>query len=234
MAAKLRHELKHVISLADCFALRARLRVIADYDDHAGADGKYKVRSLYFDNPDDLVLKQKLDGINSREKFRIRYYNNDPSYIRLEKKIKVNGLCSKQSVQLCREQCGQIVHGEIRWMRDAGEPLLLELFSKMQYQMLKPRTVVDYEREAFVYRPGNVRVTIDSRIRTGVFSTDLFNQYMPVIPTGQQGIVTDQQGMVILEVKYDEFLPDIIADTLQIPNRQQSPFSKYAAARIFG
>jgi len=117
MTEKLRHERKHPINPADCFALRARLRLIAGYDYHAGADGKYKVRSLYFDNPDDMALRQKLDGVDNREKFRIRYYDNDPSFIRLEKKTKINGLCGKRCAVLTREQCEYLIHGNIQWRK---------------------------------------------------------------------------------------------------------------------
>lgn len=113
---KMRHELKHFINLVDYLALSARLRAITRYDGHAGVDGKYKVRSLYFDNLEDLALRQKIDGVNNREKFRIRYYNNDTSYIKLEKKSKSNGLCSKQSIILTIEQCELIIHGDIHWL----------------------------------------------------------------------------------------------------------------------
>lgn len=223
---KLRHELKHFINLTDYFALRARLRAIANYDGHAGVDGKYKVRSLYFDNLEDQVLMEKLDGVNNREKLRIRYYNNDTSYIKLEKKSKSNGLCNKQLIVLSKEQCELIIHGDIHWLRESGEPLLLDLFIKMNYLQLRPKTVVDYQREAFVYRPGNVRITIDSDLKTGLFSKDIFNMSLPTISTVKP-------GTAILEVKYDEFLPDIISDIIQIPNRRQSAFSKYAASRIY-
>ena len=226
-AVALRHELKHTMNPADCCALRAKLHLFFAYDDHADANGKYRIQSLYFDNPDNMVLRQKLDGVNNREKFRIRCYNNDPGFIRLEKKSKINGLCGKQAAMLTREECEYLIRGDIRWMRESGNPLLLELYTKMHYQMLRPGTVVDYERVAYVYRPGNVRITLDSHMQTGLAGKDLFNPDLPVLAACRPDIV-------ILEVKYDDFLPDPVADIVRIPNRRQSPFSKYAAARIYG
>lgn len=224
---KPRHELKHYISTADHFALRHRLQAVAKRDPHTGPDGKYRIRSLYFDNVDNKALREKIDGLNNREKFRIRYYNDDFSFIKLEKKSKINGLCTKQSVRLTKLQCEQLIDGDTEWMKSCGNALLLELYAKMKYQQLRPKTLVDYIREPFIYRPGNVRITIDSNIRTGLNSKDLFDQHLPTMSTGLG--VTD-----ILEVKFDEFLPEIISDIIQTKNRQRSAFSKYAVCRIYG
>lgn len=87
-----RHEYKYQISYADYYTLRSRLRTVMRQDAHAGTEGTYRIRSLYFDNLFDKALREKLDGVDNREKFRIRYYNNDVSFIRLEKKIKQHGL----------------------------------------------------------------------------------------------------------------------------------------------
>ncbi len=97
---KFRHELKHYINISDYFALKSRLKHIARLDRFAGSDGTYKIRSLYFDNPDNKALMEKINGINNREKFRIRFYNDDPSFIKLEKKSKVNGLCTKKAIDI--------------------------------------------------------------------------------------------------------------------------------------
>ena len=109
---------------------------------------------------------------------------------------------------------------------DKSRPLLGELHAKMRYQQLKPATVVDYLREPFVYGPGNVRVTLDSEIRTGLKSDDLFNQNLSSVP-----IVGGNPR--ILEVKYDAFLPDVIRDAVQVENRMVGTFSKYAACRCY-
>lgn len=224
---RFRHEIKHYINYSDYLSLRNRLRVVINSDSNVDNVGKYKIRSIYFDNLQDKVLREKIYGINNREKFRIRYYNEDSSFIKLEKKSKVNGLCSKISTIITRDQCEKILNGDIKWMKKSEDALMVELYTKMNYQRLKPKTIVDYVREPYVYRTGNVRITIDSEIKTGVYSKDLFNQDLPVIEC-------DSKGIIILEVKYDEFLPNIIKDIIQINNRRQSSFSKYAACRVFG
>ena len=220
-----RHEWKHEINVSDMIAIRQRLRAVAKPDSHA-ADGKYLIRSLYFDNIADKALREKLDGINRREKFRIRYYNNDPSLIHLEKKSKWNGLGSKQSVDLTAEEAQAIVDGRLDWMMNSGRPLVQELYIKMQSQGLRAKTIVDYTREPFVYAPGNVRVTLDYGIRTGLGCTDFLNPDCVTIPAGN--------APIILEVKWDEFLPSIIRDAVQLDNRRSAAFSKYAACRIYG
>lgn len=224
---KYRHEYKHVINLLDYHSLKQRLQVVASLDSHAGADGRYQVRSLYFDNDQDKALREKIYGLPSREKFRIRMYNGDSNYIKLEKKSKRNGLCNKRSVALTKEQTERILKGDIQWMRDCPEALLVEFYGKIGYQRLRPRTIVDYWREAYIYPYGNVRVTFDSGVRTGLYSTGLFDPQLATLSTSEP-------GMLLMEVKYDNFLPDIMRDLIQTNTRRTAPFSKYAACRIYG
>lgn len=116
-------------------------------------DGKYFIRSLYFDNPADKALREKLDGVNLREKFRLRYYNLDPSLIHLEKKSKQSGLGCKQSADLTPAEAQALVEGRLDWMMDSGRPLIQELYSKMRSQGLRPKTIVDYTPGAVCLRP---------------------------------------------------------------------------------
>lgn len=222
---KYRHEWKHEINYADRLILLTRLSAVMKRDSHA-IDGKYQIRSLYFDTPDDKALREKVDGINLREKFRIRYYNGDTSYIVLEKKSKINGLCAKESCCLSREEAQAVVDGDLRRLLSSGQPLCAELYSKMNAQRLRPKTIVDYTRDPFIFAPGNVRVTIDYNIRTGDFRTDFLNPATLTIPAGESPI--------ILEVKWDDYLPDIIKDAVRIPGRRVSAFSKYQQCRIYG
>lgn len=222
---KYRHEWKHEIGYADMPAIRARLSAVAKRDVNT-RDGKYEIRSLYFDNSNDKALREKIDGVNIREKFRIRYYNGDSSFIRLEKKCKINGLCSKDSVCLSAEQAQAAVDGEYGWMMKSGTPLTMEFYTKIMKQGLRPKTIVDYTREPFVFAPGNVRVTLDYNIRTGINCTDFLNPASVTVPVGNTPI--------ILEVKWDEYLPDIIRDAVQLNNCRVCAFSKYAACRIYG
>lgn len=222
---KYRHEWKHEISYGDMLVLRRRLSAIMKTDTHA-VNGKYLIRSLYFDNASDKALREKIDGVNVREKFRIRYYNKDTSLIHLEKKSKINGLCLKESTTLSAEQAQAIANGDYAWMADSGVNLIQELYSKMMGQGLRPKTIVDYMREPFVFAPGNVRVTIDYDIRTGLGCTDFLNPECVTVPAGD--------APIILEVKWDDYLPDIIRDIVQLPGCRVGAFSKYAACRIYG
>ncbi len=194
-------------------------------DPHA-AGGKYLIRSLYFDTPEDTALREKLDGISRREKFRLRFYNHDPSLIHLEKKSKLAGLGCKESANLTAQEAQRIIDGDILWMQQAQQPLIRELYTKMQIRQLRPKTIVDYTREPFVYAPGNVRVTLDYDIRTGLRSTDFLNPDALTVPAGD--------APILLEVKWDNFLPDIIRDAIQLEDRQVTAFSKYAQCRIYG
>ena len=220
-----RHEWKHELNYLDLLTIRARLQAVMEPDPHA-AGGRYFIRSLYFDNGNDKALREKVDGVNRREKFRIRYYNGDPSVIHLEKKSRLNGLGTKFSADLTRQEAQSLVDGDWGWMLDADRPLLRELYCKMQYQGMRPRTIVDYTREPFVYGPGNVRVTFDYYIRTGLYCTDFLNPDCPTVPAGD--------APIILEVKWDAFLPDIIRDAVRVPGRRAAAFSKYAQCRVYG
>lgn len=221
---KLRHEVKHVITYLDMLTIRHRLSAIAKHDAHV-KERHYKIRSLYFDNIQDKALREKLDGVKNREKFRIRYYNDDTSFIRLEKKSKYGNLGSKMSAPLLPQEVQDIIEGKIEWMKESPAPLIRELYEKMVTQGLKPKTIVDYTREPFIYEPGNVRVTLDYDIRTGLTGLDFLNPNCVTIPAKDSGI--------ILEVKWDEFLPEIIKQAVGITNRNASAFSKYATCRMY-
>lgn len=220
-----RHEWKHEIGAADLIAIRQRMGAVARPDPHA-VDGKYRIRSLYFDNASDQALREKLDGVSRREKFRIRYYNGDLSLIHLEKKSKLGGLGSKEWAPLTAEEAQAIVDGRTGWMLEGGRPLVRELYSKMRVRGLRPRTIVDYTREPFIYLPGNVRVTLDYDIRTGLGSTDFLDPDCVTVPAGD--------APIILEVKWDNYLPEIIRAAVQLEGRRSSAFSKYAQCRVYG
>ena len=223
-----RHELKYGISYGDYAGLRERLKRIMTADPHTDASGRYRIRSIYFDNSDDKALREKVDGIGKREKFRIRYYNDDFSFITLEKKMKIGSLCLKYDAPITEEECRRILNGDLAFMKDHPEEVVRELYAKMKYQRLKPRVLVSYVREPYVYRPGNVRITFDSQIRTTLFHREFLTKQVSDISA------TDAPGDMFLEVKYDAFLPEVIQDLIQIPGIRQQAFSKYGACRRFG
>ncbi len=219
-----RHEWKHEISESDMICLRSKLKNTMQADLHA-IDGKYFIRSLYFDDLFDTALREKIDGVSRREKFRLRYYNGDTSFIQLEKKSKINGLCLKEQTAVTFNEATDLINRDFRNINTAERPLLAELIFKMKTKGLKATTIVDYTREPFVYPPGNVRVTIDYNIRTGLMCTDFLNNDCATIPV--------PMSPIILEVKWDEFLPSIIRDVIQLKGRHTSAFSKYAVCRSY-
>lgn len=220
-----RHEVKHEINMADMIILRARLSVFMQPDIH-GTDGRYDVRSLYFDNMYDKALREKLNGIGKREKFRIRFYNMDTSFIRLEKKQKRDGFSRKESVPVSIVDVKTLMSTQINRVRESQEALLGELFQKMQSQGLRTKTIVEYTREAFTCENGNVRITFDTDIRTGISPDGFLVPDCVTIPVSEHA--------AILEVKWDSFLPSVIRDALQLTGRKESSFSKYEACRIYG
>lgn len=223
-----RHELKYAIPYGDYIALKNRLRCVMTVDPHVSSDGLYHIRSIYFDNIDDKALKEKVDGISRREKFRIRYYNDDFSFITLEKKIKDGNLCLKCDARITEEECRRILSGNLAFMKEHKEELVKELYAKMRYQRLRPRVLVSYTREPYIYKAGNVRVTFDSNIRTSLYHQDFLTKDVSDISA------TDHPQDMLLEVKYDAFLPEIIQDLIQVRGIRQQSFSKYGACRRFG
>lgn len=219
-----RHELKHYINYADVLQLRSRLPFVASIDRNA-TDGNagYRVKSLYFDNYNDKVLKEKVDGVNKREKFRLRLYNDDTSFIRLEKKSKINGICFKESAVITADECSRLLDGDLDTLKGNGNQLCKELYAKMHYQHLRAKNIVDYQREAFIYPMGNVRITLDYDIRSSNNVHDFLKSKPVPVPIS---------GVYILEVKYDNFLPEIIRGMVSLSSRRSTAFSKYAVTRI--
>lgn len=218
-----RHELKHLITPAEDRIVSERLGRLFQRDSHAGPDGTYWVNSLYFDTPEDKAFLQKIHGVNEREKFRIRYYGDTPEFLRLEKKIKKGGLCSKRSARLTYEQAVSLLNGHINFLLESGDALMVELYSKMRGELLSPRTIVRYEREAYIFKPGNVRVTLDRKLSTDIScGTFLKPRHNTIKPASES---------TVLEVKYDAFLPDIVRMAVQTPDRKTGAYSKYAVCR---
>ena len=221
----LRQELKYSLGRGEYAAIRQRCRAVMHPDPHVGPEGFYDITSLYFDDLADSVLRQNYSGISRREKFRIRMYGGDPRTLHLEKKTKYGGLGMKQSCPISASQLQRMLEGDTSWMMDTGEPLMQELYCRMRNDLLRPKTIVAYRREPFVYDPGNVRVTFDFNIRSGICNPDMLSEDVLLVPTNPD--------RVILEVKYDAFLPDIIRMIVQEGTPRVQAFSKYASCRQY-
>lgn len=225
---RFRHELKYQIDYGRYLAVRQRVRSVMKLDPHAESEGSYRIRSIYFDNLDDKALREKTDGVDQRKKFRIRYYNDDFSFITLEKKIKQGGLCKKLDARVSLEEVQKLLKGDRAWMMLREDPLVRELYVRMKTEGLKPRVLVSYEREPYVYPAGNVRVTFDSNIRTSLYHQSFLEPQVWDISA------EEQKGQVVLEVKYDDFLPEVISHLIQTEGIRQQAFSKYGACRRYG
>lgn len=218
-----RYEQKYLISLAGYRQLKTRLDASLCKDSHIQhADGAYFIRSLYFDDYKQSGLRDKMEGIEKREKFRIRFYDMDDSFIRLECKQKIEQLTRKLSVPLTREQAERLINGDIFWMTEETDAVFHTFYLKSRTQLLRPTVLVDYYREPYVFQ--DVRITFDRDIRSGRYATNLFDPAVvtvPILPSNQ----------LVLEVKYDEALPYAVKQLLKTVPLTRSAVSKYALCR---
>lgn len=218
-----RVEQKFIIAQSQMSILQSRLYDFMEKDHNQTGNG-YGIRSLYFDDYNDNCTKENEAGIGQREKLRIRIYNGDTDFIRLEQKSKYNSYTQKESAVISKQDCIQCMNGEIPVIDENSPFLLKKLYVKMQSQYLHPVTIVEYERSAYIGRLGNVRITFDQNICA---CSDI-NSFMD---HDIYGVPLFEKGFHILEVKYDEFLPDYLRDILCMCSLQQSSFSKYYYAR---
>ena len=221
---KYRHELKFKISNSAAEILKQKLSLIMGKDKYAYyEDGSYLISSLYFDDRESSSYFEKLDGVLYRKKYRIRIYNNDDSFIRLEKKMKHNNLTSKEQVLISKEIYCKIIEGKIDEIGPC-DGLLQEFVNCARTKGLVPSIIVEYHRTAFTYPISDVRVTFDSNIQSGMYNYDLFNIQMPKYSV-------DEKGKQVMEVKFNEILPLHIANLLNdIPTCREA-VSKFAICR---
>lgn len=221
-----RHELKYMINPASVQIIKSRLKSICRPDANANENGGYRVSSLYFDDFCDSAINDNLQGSIKRKKFRIRVYDGKEAIIKLERKIKNNKGGLKHSVLLTGLQYKSIMAGDYEFMRNSENDVISDFYTFLTNRLLQPKVIVDYDREAYVYSLGDVRITFDSNIRSSVNSVDLLDQNNIFTP------VTRQQD-TIMEVKYTGFLPTHIKKMIQTGNGSQQAFSKYVACRSF-
>lgn len=220
-----RNELKYICTEADLQILQSRIAPICTLDQHALADGIYHIRSVYFDTPQNRYYYENENGADPREKFRIRIYNGSDKRILLECKQKERTMTHKDSCTLSKEQCQDILNGDIPEY-DFSNSLLNRFLALRDEIQLQPKVIVVYSRTAFVYGPGNVRITFDRNIGSTSDCTRFFDDELPlrpILPTGNH----------ILEIKYDEFLPNFLYSVMSLGQLQQTAFSKYYLCRKF-
>ena len=222
----LRHELKYHITPAEMTVLRGVLRPLMQLDPNGNERNEYHIRSLYFDTINDDALEEKIVGVGNRKKYRIRIYNFSDRVIKLECKSKYGDLISKQSVTIPRDLAEQLIAGDPEGLQRMRHPLFHDVFREMRTRLLRPAVIVDYVREAYIHPAEEVRITFDKQLRTGLYSSDMFNPSLPTYPVFDDPVE-------ILEVKYDEFLPSYLQSVLSGITAQRSAVSKYVWCRRY-
>lgn len=217
---KFRYEQKYLINFQDYTLLQLRLKELLARDENVTQDGSYTVRSLYFDDYYNHAYHDKYMGVPSRVKYRIRVYNQSESTIRLERKIKYDRYIQKQTSLLTKDEFYKILDGDYTFLLEKADLLSKIFYHECVSNLMRPRVMVEYEREPYVVNAGNVRVTFDSNIRAGLEGFDLFNSEMPMVE------VLDP-GMLVMEVKFTEFLPNIIRKLLPHEATDYAAVSKY-------
>ena len=226
MEKGLRHEYKYLISRADAELLKLRLPHIMERDPHAGESGQYTIRSLYFDDVSAAAYYEKMDGIDNRTKYRIRFYNYDGSNIKLEKKEKLGNLTRKTAQTITKNDARALEYARAQGCPDTPEGLTEELRLACNSRGLRPKVLVDYDRTPFLCRAGNTRITIDENLRTRPYIAHLFAS-----PRAMTQVLEPDQ--VILEVKFDDFLPGYLADALADIPKVNMAISKFAMCMSF-
>lgn len=223
-----RHELKYVISEGEHRLLSTRLKACLRQDYYAAQNGgEYFIRSLYFDDPYDSAVAEKVDGVGSRDKFRIRIYNLSDSAIKLERKHKEGQYIKKDSLSIDRRECDAIVRGDLECLRHHPEPLAMQFYGIFKSNYLRPKVIVDYMREPYVFPSEDVRITFDKDVRTGMRFTGLFDPNLATYP------VWDLHNCMILEVKFNDSLPLYVQELLTVGAAEHIAASKYVYCRQY-
>jgi hypothetical protein len=222
-----RHELKYYINYHDYVLLKSTLKSLLALDSNAGEDGDYHIRSLYFDDIYETALAQKMAGYDTRNKYRIRIYDFSDNVIKFEKKMKRGQYIAKSSILISRDDCDALIAGNYSCLEGRREPLAEEIFLQMKNNLLRPRVIVDYHREAYVSPFENVRITFDKDLKAGLWLTDIFNPNAPTMSMLEP-------GTMVLEVKFNKYLPPFIKSVLNNVNAaQRSAVSKYVLCRKY-
>jgi hypothetical protein len=214
---KARHELKYHLSYAEYLVLQSRIKSLLARDENAGPDG-YAVRSVYFDDLHDTAYREKINGLFERRKFRIRAYNNDPSYIKLECKEKQNRVVIKQAAQIDSVACAALLKGDFEALT-AGSGLLGDFYCAAKETGLHAVVTVDYQREAYTYPSSRLRLTFDKHLRASGLTDEEVS--LPVYP----------HDSVIMEIKYDEVMPEIVRAVIGNGLGKSLSLSKYCLCR---
>ena len=219
-----RHELKFQVNEGQYRLMRARMRHILRADRHADRRNEYHIRSLYFDDFANRAFFEKLAGVHDREKYRIRIYNFSDSVIHLERKLKRGDVSTKSRASLTRDETEGLVGGDLRVLWGREDEFLGEFYVAARLGAFRPAVVVDYVREAYTYPLGNVRITFDKQLSAGFDVRHFFDREMITV-----GAMDGTE--MIMEVKFDEFLPGFVRGLLLPTVPPRMAISKFALCR---
>jgi len=195
-------------------------------DPYTGADGRYHIRSLYFDDFKNTALFDKQAGVARRKKYRMRIYNYSDEVIKLERKIKLNEYIGKESVRINRSEADRILAGDISFLARSESPLLRAFYLESRLSLLRPALIVDYYREAYIHPMGNVRITFDIGVHTGLGSVAIFDPHLFTA-------VAVEEPVVILEIKFDNFLPQAIQGIFPSTIRPRLSIGKFVICKKY-
>jgi hypothetical protein len=218
-----RQEHKFGINLIEYSQASTRVSKVLRADDHNGGDG-YNVRSLYFDTVQDSDFWAKVDGYDVRKKIRLRIYDTQSDYAKLEMKQKQSIYQLKRSMRLHREDAIEMSKGRYEVLLKYDEAFAKECYALMMTRGYVPKSIVEYRRKAFVANGNDTRITFDSKIIATEFKLDLFSENISQYP-----VIDD--GQVILEVKYNGFLYSYIKELLTGIDKIPLSASKYCLSR---
>ena len=221
---KLRHEYKFYINNFAYHELRERFRYVLQADRHMTDEQGYLISSLYFDDIYHSAMEDKINGAPFREKYRIRVYNHEDVFIKLECKIKFNQYISKQGARITKDEYDRILNGDYEFLISRPEEVCRKLYANQATKLMRPVTVVEYQREAYVHPLGNVRITFDKNLSASIGDLDVFSRDYEVIRVPLEDVM-------ILEVKYDDYIPDYIWKILQTDHLAKCAISKYVMCR---
>lgn len=220
-----RHELKFLLDLKYAEILKYRLSLLMEKDAYSYTpDGEYYIRSLYFDDAYDTAYYEKVEGLEKREKYRIRYYNHKSSYIVLELKGKNGDFTYKRQNKINKREYNYIICQNYDKIKIGDRDVLRDFIMTAKQKNLRPDIIVDYVRVAYVYPLSDIRITFDSSICSGRFNYDLFDKNINLFK-----VIDDNK--VILEVKYNDIFPKILIDIIKTVPSVRIAMSKFALCK---
>ena len=222
----LREEKKYVCNLLEAVYLKNTLNGIMQGDPYQGYE-PYMVRSLYFDSMSDIDYREKEDGLSDRKKVRLRIYSPDSDYAKLELKQKSGCMQRKQSLAVTREHAVELISGNYDVLKEYDNEFSTYMYNLMTLESYRPKTVIEYDRVAYVAPINNIRLTVDSGVRANEGYFNIFDENIALYP------VIDPSS-VIFEVKYNKYMPSYVKDAIRFICKTETSASKYTMSRYIG